>query len=84
MQNSILENIYKGDCLEYMEYMYEIKDLVDFIFVDPPYFLSNDGITCVNGRMVKVNKGEWDKSKGYENDIKFHKEWLKRCKTTKI
>ena len=81
MQNSILEKIYKGDCLEYMEYMYEIKgSFVDFIFVDPPYFLSNDGITCVNGRMVKVNKGEWDKSKGYENDIKFHKEWLKRCK----
>ena len=30
---------------------------VDMIFADPPYFLSNDGITCHGGRMVSVNKG---------------------------
>ena len=27
---------------------------VDLIFADPPYFLSNDGITCQGGRMVSV------------------------------
>ena len=34
----------------------------DMIFADPPYFLSNDGITCSAGKMVSVNKGEWDKA----------------------
>ena len=34
---------------------------VDMIFADPPYFLSNDGITCKGGKMVSVNKGSWDK-----------------------
>lgn len=33
----------------------------DSIITDPPYFLSNDGISCQNGKMVSVNKGEWDK-----------------------
>ena len=51
----------------------------DFIFADPPYFLSNGGITCQNGKMVKVNKGDWDKSKGAELNHEFNKEWLKRC-----
>lgn len=27
------------------------------VFADPPYFLSNDGITCQAGKMVSVNKG---------------------------
>ena len=34
----------------------------DMIFADPLYFLSNNGITCNGGKMVSVNKGEWDKS----------------------
>ena len=34
---------------------------VDMVFADPPYFLSNDGITCHAGYMVSVNKGDWDK-----------------------
>ena len=36
-------------------------ETVDMIFADPPYFLSNDGITCQGGKMVSVNKGSWDK-----------------------
>jgi site-specific DNA-methyltransferase (adenine-specific) len=31
---------------------------VDLIFSDPPYFLSNNGISCQNGKMVSVNKGK--------------------------
>lgn len=51
----------------------------DAIFVDPPYFLSNGGITCQGGRMVKVDKGDWDKSRGVEENHNFNTEWLKRC-----
>jgi len=49
------------------------------IFADPPYFLSNNGITCSNGKMVSVNKGIWDKSNGFNEDVKFHKKWIKEC-----
>ena len=32
----------------------------DMIFTDSPYFLSNNGIICSGGKMVSVNKGNWD------------------------
>jgi hypothetical protein len=51
----------------------------DAIFADPPYFLSNGGITCHAGKMVKVDKGDWDKSRGAELNHEFNLEWLKRC-----
>jgi DNA modification methylase len=52
---------------------------INMIFADPPYFLSNGGMSCHAGRRVCVNKGEWDKSKGIEETHKFNLEWLKRC-----
>lgn len=52
---------------------------IDMIFADPPYFLSNGGMSCHAGRRVSVNKGDWDKSKGIEETHKFNLEWLKRC-----
>jgi site-specific DNA-methyltransferase (adenine-specific) len=50
------------------------------IFADPPYMLSNDGLTCQNGKMVNVNKGKWDKSTGFEGDTIFHNEWISACR----
>ena len=52
---------------------------IDMIFVDPPYFLSNGGVTCHAGRMVSVNKGEWDISQGVEANHKFNLSWLCQC-----
>jgi len=52
----------------------------DMIFADPPYLLSNDGITCQAGKMVSVNKGEWDRSEGAEKDHEFVLEWLSACR----
>jgi len=69
-----------GNCLKIMDKLYEDKgECADLIFADPPYFLSNGGITCQNGKMVKVNKGDWDKSKGPDINHEFNTEWLKRC-----
>lgn len=48
----------------------------DMVFADPPYFLSNNGLSIQNGKIVSVNKGEWDKSKGYEFVNNFNREWL--------
>ncbi|MEI6581930.1 MAG: site-specific DNA-methyltransferase [bacterium] len=49
------------------------------IFADPPYNLSNGGFTVQSGRMVSVNKGEWDVSKGVDQDYIFHKNWITEC-----
>ncbi|ADG94635.1 DNA methylase N-4/N-6 domain protein [Arcobacter nitrofigilis DSM 7299] len=70
-------NLYYGNCIEILKKIK--KDSIDMIFADPPYGLSNNGITCKNGKMVSVNKGEWDKSKGIEEDFKFHNQWIKAC-----
>lgn len=57
---------------------------VDMIFADPPYFLSNNGITCQSGKMVSVNKGSWDKlsesGTSIEEKHKFNRKWIKLCK----
>ena len=70
--------LYHGDILEVLKQFEDRK--FDLIFADPPYFLSNDGITCKSGKMVSVNKGKWDKSKGLDEDINFTDSWLKACK----
>jgi len=49
----------------------------DMVFADPPYFLSNDGLTIKNGKITSVNKGKWDKSKGFEFINDFNRKWLK-------
>ncbi len=52
---------------------------IDFIFADPPYFLSNDGFSVKSGKAVSVNKGGWDKSEGFEAEIAFHESWIIEC-----
>ncbi len=70
--------LYNEDSLELMSRFPE--NHVDMIFADPPYLLSNGGFTCQNGQMVSVNKGKWDKSKGFEEDVKFHEAWISECR----
>jgi len=70
-------HLLKGDCIEILNQATE--NFADMIFADPPYFLSNGGITCHAGKMVSVNKGKWDKSKGVEENHQFILDWLKAC-----
>jgi 16S rRNA G966 N2-methylase RsmD len=49
--------LYHGNCLELLDAIYaKYGDAgrFDAIFADPPYFLSNGGITCHAGKMVKL------------------------------
>ena len=50
------------------------------IFADPPYFLSNGGISVQSGKIVCVNKGEWDKGKSQQEMLDFNMEWLSLCR----
>ena len=78
--------IFQGDCLDILAAI--PPACVDLIFADPPYFLSNNGITCHAGRMVTVNKGQWDKLPGADLDPardrfdkvhEFNRAWLAAC-----
>ncbi len=73
--------LYHGNCLELLDAIAaKYPDgRFDAIFADPPYFLSNGGITCHAGKMVKVDKGDWDVSRGPELNHEFNTEWLRRC-----
>ena len=52
----------------------------DMIFADPPYFLSNDGISVQAGKIVSVNKGEWDRGGTHEKINDFNRRWISLCR----
>lgn len=52
----------------------------DMIFADPPYFLSNGGISLQSGKVVCVDKGEWDKGMSQDEVMTFNMEWLRLCR----
>jgi site-specific DNA-methyltransferase (adenine-specific) len=70
--------LYLGDAVGILNQL--PANSIDMIFADPPYNLSNDGFTVHAGKMVSVNKGEWDKSKGFQDDYAFHYHWLAACR----
>ena len=67
-----------GDTFSILEKI--VPGSVDMIFADPPYFLSNGGITCQAGKMVSVNKGDWDKASSLEEKHNFNRRWIRLCK----
>lgn len=66
-----------GDCRELLP-QFEFK--FDMIFADPPYFLSNGGISVQSGKIVCVDKGEWDKGGSSDQIDKFNLQWLSACR----
>lgn len=68
----------QGDSFQILEQL--PKQSFDMIFADPPYFLSNNGITCHSGTMVSVNKGVWDSGKSIQQKYQFNKNWIHLCK----
>ena len=70
--------LYQANCLNLLANLPE--NSVDMVFADPPYLLSNGGFTVHAGRMVSVNKGDWDKSNGLKKDFDFHLKWIKAVK----
>lgn len=66
--------LFHGDFLDVMRSL--PAESFDMIFADPPYFLSNGGVTVQNGKWASVHKGRWDKSQGVADDFEFHRDWI--------
>lgn len=68
--------LYNADCNDILG---KLNKEVDMVFADPPYFLSNDGLTIKNGKVTSVNKGNWDKLEN-ETTYDFNLRWLSNVK----
>lgn len=66
-----------GDCFELLP---QFNFRFDMVFADPPYFLSNDGISVQSGKIVSVNKGEWDRGGSQQDIDNFNKQWIGLCR----
>ncbi|MEE0882946.1 MAG: site-specific DNA-methyltransferase [Bacteroidales bacterium] len=67
----------QGDCFQLLK---EFDFKFNCIFADPPYFLSNGGISVQSGKIVNVDKGDWDKAKSQQEIMDFNMQWLSLCK----
>ena len=70
-------NLLNGDTFELLP---QFNFHFDMIFADPPYFLSNDGISVQEGKIVSVNKGEWDRGGSPEQIDDFNRRWIGLCR----
>ncbi|MFB6261999.1 MAG: site-specific DNA-methyltransferase [Bradymonadaceae bacterium] len=70
--------LYQGNSLELLDEMRDER--FEMVFADPPYFLSDGGITCESGEMVSVDKGRWDRSEGIQANHEFNVDWLSATK----
>lgn len=70
--------LYLGDSIKLLKKI-EPKS-IDMIFADPPYFLSNGGVSCHSGKQVSVDKGEWDRTVTPEEKLSFNRKWIKLCR----
>lgn len=68
--------LYNADCIEVLKTLK--PNSIDLIFADPPYFLSNGGKSIHSGKIVSVNKGDWDEKSKYDNHLQFTKEWIQQ------
>jgi len=79
-----VEQVYKDENVKLMnadafEYLKSLPDnSIDVVATDPPYFLSNGGISNSGGKQVSVDKGDWDKSENVDTEL-FYKTLLEEC-----
>lgn len=57
------------------------EESIDMIFADPPYFLSNGGISNSGGNVVSVDKGDWDKISSLEEKHEFNRRWIRLARS---
>ena len=70
-------NLLNGDTFELLP---QFNFKFDMVFADPPYFLSNGGISVQSGKVVCVDKGDWDKGKSTDDIDEFNRTWISLCR----
>ena len=70
--------LHLADCIDFIPQLPD--NSLDAIFADPPYFLSNGGISVQSGKQVCVDKGDWDKGGTPEHIYNFNRRWLELCR----
>ncbi|MBR3980911.1 MAG: site-specific DNA-methyltransferase [Bacteroidales bacterium] len=70
--------LHLADCIDIIPQLPD--NSLDAIFADPPYFLSNGGISVQSGKQVCVDKGDWDKGGTPEHIYNFNRKWLELCR----
>lgn len=66
-----------GDSIELLS---KFEHKFEMAFADPPYFLSNGGQTIQSGKIVSVDKGDWDRSGGFDEVNKFNRTWIEQVR----
>jgi len=69
--------IVEGDTFDILP---QFRFQFDMVFADPPYFLSNGGISYQSGKIVCVDKGEWDKTSAAVDIDMFNERWISLCR----
>jgi site-specific DNA-methyltransferase (adenine-specific) len=70
-------NLLCGDSFELLP---QFSFKFDMVFADPPYFLSNGGISVQSGKIVSVDKGDWDKGMSADAINEFNLRWISLCR----
>lgn len=70
-------SLYKSDVMEVLGLL--PSDMVDCVWTDPPYFLSDGGTTNRSGKRVKVDKGEWDAPRSHQEHFSWYLQWIQEC-----
>lgn len=72
MLRKLEPRVYFKSCLD----MSEVPDeSVDLIFADPPYGVSDGGVTVQSGKLASVDKGDWDRPE----NVPHPEDWLREC-----
>lgn len=67
-------HLFHGDTMKIVP---QLKQKFDMVFADPPYFLSdNHKFSIKSGKIVKTDKGNWDKLIDFDSAYVFNKSWL--------
>ncbi len=67
-------------CGDVNQVLADIKEKVDVIFADPPYFLSSQKQIIQSGKIKICDKGEWDRVASLEKINSFNRNWLSKCR----